>query len=112
MAKRKSSIQCRWRIVSMSAWDDEYLDEEGEAFIEFSDRNQGEFRFGYIGGEIEYRTTRRDRKLAVEFSWEGGDAADGTPMTGRGWAVLDDGELVGELFIHQGEESEFRARKE
>ena len=33
-----------------------------------------------------------------------GDGADGTPLTGRAWAVLDQGKLVGMLFIHQGDE--------
>ena len=37
----------------------------------------------------EKRPTTRDGKPAVEFSWEGGDGADGTPLTGRGWAVLE-----------------------
>ena len=33
-----SHLTGRWRIVSMSAWDDEYLDEEVEAYIEFNEQ--------------------------------------------------------------------------
>ena len=51
--------------------------------------------------------TNREGKPAVEFSWEGGDGADGTPLTGRGWAILHDDELSGLFCIHQGEDSEF-----
>ncbi len=49
---------------------------------------------------------------AVEFSWEGGDGADGTPLSGRGWAVLDEGELNGMIFMHLGDDSGFVAKKQ
>lgn len=35
-----------WRIVSMSACEDEYLDEEVEAYIEFNEEGCGSFHFG------------------------------------------------------------------
>lgn len=63
------------------------------------------------GLPVAYRTTERDGQPAVEFSWEGGDGADGTPLTGRAWAVLDDAKLDGMFFIHQGDESGFEAMK-
>ena len=40
MAKKVQSrnpFTGRWRIVSMSAWEDEYLDEEVQAFFEGDD---------------------------------------------------------------------------
>jgi hypothetical protein len=95
----------------MSAWEDGYLDEEVKAYIEFDDRGGGAFHFGYIQGQIDYCATTRDGKPAVEFSWEGGDGADGTPMTGRVWAILDGDELTGEFFIHEGDVSEFTAKR-
>ena len=42
----------------------------------------------------------------TEFSWEGGDGADGTPLTDRGWAILQENELRGMIFIHLGDDSE------
>jgi hypothetical protein len=54
---------------------------------------------------------QRNAAPAVEWSWEGGDGADGTPLTGRGWAILDGDELKGIFFIHLGDESEFVAIK-
>jgi hypothetical protein len=110
-ANRENPFLGRWRIVSVSAWEDEYLDEEVQAFIEFKEHGGGSFQFGYIQGLIDHRTSKRDGKPAVEFSWEGGDAADGTPLTGRGWAVLKDDELRGMFFIHDMEESEFVAKR-
>lgn len=47
----------------------------------------------------------------MEFSWEGVDGADGTPLMGRGWANLGDDELDGMIFIHLGDESEFVAKR-
>ncbi len=112
--KPPGPITGRWRIVSMSAWEDDHLDEEVQAFIEFEEKGGGSFQFGYVQGLIDWRLTTREGEPAVEWSWEGGDGADGTPLTGRGWAVLKDGGLHGEFFIHGGDQSELvaqRARK-
>lgn len=73
--KSSNTIAGRWRIVSMSAWENEYLDEEVEAFLAF------------------------DRK------------ADGTPLTGRGWAILSEAGLNGMFYIHDGDDSEFLAER-
>ncbi len=110
-AKPESPCTGRWRIVSMSAWEDEYLDEEVQAFFEFEEQGSGSFQFGYIQGSMDCRTTNRDGKPAVEFSWEGGDDADGQPLTGRGWGVLEGDELKGMFFIHEGDDSEFVAKR-
>jgi hypothetical protein len=109
--KPSSPITGRWRIVSMSAWEDEYLDEAVQAFFEFEENASGSFQFGYIEGVMDWRTKIRDGKAAVEFSWEGGDGADGTPLTGRGWAVLEGDELRGVFYIHDGDESDFVATR-
>lgn len=109
--KPKSPFHGRWRIVSMSEWDEEYLDEEVQAFIEFDDKGGGSFQFGYVRGILDDREGLRDGQPAVEFSWEGGDGADGTPLTGRGWAALGEDGLNGMIVIHEGDESEFVATR-
>lgn len=111
MAKSKpqSSFTGRWRIVSMSAWDEDYLDEEVEAFIEFDDKGGGAFHFGYVRGFMDCRSSLRGEEPAVEWTWEGNDEMD--PAQGRGWAVLKGKELQGMIFFHEGDDSEFVARK-
>ena len=47
----------------------------------------------------------------MEFSREGGDGADGALLMGRGWAILQGDELSGLFCIHEGDDSEFVARK-
>jgi hypothetical protein len=108
-AKAKSPFLGRWDIVSMSEWDEDYLNEEEQAFIEFEQNQQGEFHFGYVQGSIDYREGQRNGKPAVEFSWEGNDENDA--VTGRGWAVLEGDELNGMIFFHQGDESDFTAER-
>ena len=42
-SKTPSPFEGRWRIVSMSAWDEDYIDAEEEGFFEFDDKESGEF---------------------------------------------------------------------
>lgn len=110
-SKPKNPFIGTWHIVSMSAWDEDYLNEEVQAFVEFEPKNVGSFQFGYVQGEIDYRLSNRDAKPIIEFSWEGSDTADGTPLIGRGWATLNGDELRGMIFFHFGDDSDFVAQR-
>ena len=110
-AKPKSPFTGGWHIVSMETWDEDYFNEEVQAFIEFEPNGTGQFQFGYVSGDMDWRPTTRDGEPAVEWSWEGSDGADMTPLTGRGWAKPKDEELHGVLFIHLGDESGFVAKR-
>jgi hypothetical protein len=109
--KPKSPFIGLWHIVSMSGWDEDYFNEEVQAFIDFEDNGTGHFQFGYVSGYMDWRATERDGEPAVEWSWEGGEGADGTPLTGRGWAKLKGSNLDGMIFIHLGDESGFVAKR-
>jgi hypothetical protein len=100
----------RWRIISMSAWDEDYIDAEEEGFFEFDDKESGEFHFGYVHGHMDCRLTTRDGEPAVEWTWDGNDEMD--PAQGRGWAVVRGDGLHGMIFFHSGgDDSEFVAKK-
>jgi hypothetical protein len=89
MAKSKpepNPFAGRWRIVSMSAWEQDFVDEEEEGYFEFGENDQGEFHFGYVHGHMD-------------------------PAQGRGWAVVRGDELHGMIFFHGGDDSEFVAKK-
>ena len=111
MGKKKleSPFTGRWRIVSMAAWEDDYLDEEVQAFIEFEEKGSGSFQFGYVQGLIDWRLTTRDGEPAVEWTWEGNDEMD--PAQGRGWAVVKGDELHGVIGFDDGDDSEFVAKR-
>ena len=93
----------------MSAWEQDFIDEEEEGYIEFGDNNQGQFHFGYVHGHMDCRLTKRDGEPAVEWTWDGNDEMDAAQ--GRGWAFLQGDELHGAIFFHQGDDSEFVAKK-
>jgi hypothetical protein len=67
-SKRKSasSFKGLWQIVSMSTWDEEYFNEEVQAFMEFDGKGGGEFQFGYIHRNMDCRLTTRGNEPAVE----------------------------------------------
>jgi hypothetical protein len=110
-AKAKSPFGGLWHIVSMSGWDEDYFTEEVQAFVEFEANGTGHFQFGYVSGYMDWRPETRDGQPAVEWSWEGTDGADMTPMTGRGWAKREGEELHGLIVIHLGDESDFEAKR-
>ena len=107
--KQKSPFEGLWHIVSMSEWDEDYFNEEAQAFIEFEANGTGHFQFGYVQGYMDWRPAIRDDQQAVEWTWEGNDETDSA--MGRGWAVLQGDELHGMIFFHQGDESGFVAKK-
>ena len=110
-SKPGSPFGGRWHIVSMTEWDEDYINEEVQAFIEFEDNGTGHFQFGYVSGCVDWRPTTRDGHEAVEWTWEGGDGADGTPLTGRGWAKLENADLHGMMVIHLSDKSDFLAKR-
>jgi hypothetical protein len=110
-SKSKSPFTDSWHVVSMSAWKDEALNKEGQAFIEFDEDGTGKFQFGNVMGLTDhYRTKKRDGNRIAQFSWDG-EGADGTPMEGIGWVLLKGGELSGTISIHLGDELQFVAKR-
>ena len=103
MSRPKPSIAGRWLIDSMTTWDRDFIDAEVRGYFEFECDNLGSFQFGYVRGQIDYRSSTKDGKPFVEFSWDGYDEMD--PTQGRGWLVLEDDELKGMFYIHLGDES-------
>ena len=94
----------------MTEWDRDFIDEMVRGCFEFDMKDSGTFQFGYVEGQIDYRLDERDNKPAIEFTWDGNDEMD--PAQGRGWLVLEGGELKGMLYIHHGDESGIVLKRE
>lgn len=109
MAKRKSQIAGRWRITSMEMWDNDFIDAEVPGYINFGEDGLGDFQFGYVRCDIDWRESERDGEPAVEFTFEGMDEMD--PTSGRGRAALKNGTLDGIIYFHRGDESGFIAEQ-
>jgi hypothetical protein len=110
MARHRSLIEGRWRIVETELWDQEALDLVVPAYMRFDRNGLGEMELIAIGASIDYRVEQRDGVFVLEFSWSGFDEMDAT--SGRAWARIDGDTIRGKLFIHQGDESTFVARRE
>lgn len=93
----------------MSAWDEDFIDEEEDGYFEFDGRGSGQFHFGYVRGQMDCRQTQREGEPAVEWTWDGNSEMD--PAQGRGWAVMKGNELHGMIFFHNCDDSEFVAKK-
>lgn len=99
-AKHKSPFISVWHIVSMTAWDEDFFNEEVQAFVEFKGNGTGDFHFGNLQGQVDCREAIRDGQPAVEWTWDGNAEMD--PAQGRGWAVLKGDDLHGMIFFHMG----------
>jgi hypothetical protein len=109
-SKPKNWLVDRWLIESMDQCDRDFIDEEVRGYFEFDAKGSGDFHFGYVQGNIDYRLGERDGKPTIEFTWDGNDEMD--PAQGRGWLVLEGEELRGMLFFHQGDDSGIVLKRE
>jgi len=99
-----------WRIVEMEQWDKAYIDLVVPGYFSFREDHLGEFQFGTVHGEIDYRLEPYQDTERLGFSWEGADEMD--PVSGRGWVIIKDGKLRGRLYFHEGDELGFTAEKQ
>jgi hypothetical protein len=96
----------RWSIVEMDTWNNDFLDLVEKAHLTFDGDGGGKIAFGALKGFLDVRYGSRDGSACAEFSWEGHDERD--PVCGRGWAAMGtDGRLVGQFYIHNGDDSGF-----
>jgi hypothetical protein len=108
-AKARRPFVGRWRITEMELWAAEDLDLLGPARLTLSRDGSGEMSFVAAEVGLDYRVVERDGQPAIECSFDGSD--EGDRISGRGWAVLESDALHGRVFIHQGDESSFVARR-
>jgi hypothetical protein len=110
MARNREVVVGRWRIVETEVWGQDALDLVVPAYIAFDRDGLGEMQLIAIGASIDYRVEKRLDGPFVEFSWSGFD--DGDPTSGRASARVEGDTMRGKLFIHQGDDSTFVARRE
>jgi len=107
--KQMKAFAGKWRIVEMEVWDQDYVDMEVPGFIRIGSDGTGQFQFGLVSGDIDGRVEQRSNAPRFEFSWSGQDEND--LICGRGWAVFENGELNGRIYLHLADDSAFRAIK-
>ena len=109
MGKKRNPYRGRWRIVEMETWDQDYVDLVTEGNFAFGKDGIGSFEFGAIKAETDYSIEEFGNAERAEFSFEGYDEYD--PVSGRGWAIIENDTLIGKIFFHAGDDSEFKAKR-
>jgi hypothetical protein len=109
--KSKPVLLGTWHVTWMASWERDLVSPFADTHITFLRKGLGTFDCGTIQGEIDYRINKRDGSDGVEFSWSGIEVATKTPLSGRGWAKIKGDEIEGEIFVHRGQHSAFRALK-
>ena len=99
-----------WRIIDMPGWDKADLDLLGEpAHAEFLNNRQGGFQVLAMFGNWDWKLDVRNGKPSAEFSWIGDD--DGSPVNGRGWAMIEDKLLHVKIFVQDGDDLDLIAKR-
>lgn len=111
MASKKAEVPLagRWRIVEMEMWDHDAIDLDVEGHFTFGKGRQGDFQFICVRGFMDCRYSGSADGPRVDFSWDGHD--EDMPVSGRGWATLAGDHIEGRIFIHNGDDSSFRAQR-
>lgn len=98
-----------WHITKMSEWDNDYVNEEVQAFIKIEKSGSGEFHFGLVQGSMCGDFEKWDGNLIYDFTFEGSDECNFA--NGDGWMKINaDGIAGGEIRFHAGDKSKFWAK--
>ena len=93
-------------IYEMEMWDEEFFNEEGQAYIRLEEDAPGEFNFSVLRGGIDGKIIGK----TFEFNWEGIDGK--FDKSGSGKIKLKSEDLIeGEFWIYLGDSSTFLARR-
>ena len=97
----------KWQITEIEQYDQ--FDNEDVGYIEFSKNYIGEIYIGCMSVELDYRFVKDKKGNVVDFTFEGSDECE--PICGRGSVIMVSQNLIGQLYIHRGEEIGFIAKR-
>ena len=98
-------IDGAYEIIEMEQWDKEDIDLVEPGCIRIAGK-RGELHFICVDGQMDIR---KDKAGGYKFSWEGFD--EGDPESGFGEFVCEGDTLTGRIYIHDGDDSGFVAKK-
>ncbi len=100
-----TAIDGNYEIVEMEVWSKEAIDLVESGYIRIKG-NRGTLHFICVDGDMDIRC---DKLGCYRFSWDGSDECD--PASGFGEFVCNSDILTGSIYIHDGDDSSFVARK-
>ena len=98
-----------WHITEMDCWDADYINLVVPGYIRIDRDGHGFMQFGAVEADLDCRVEDAADIERLEFTFQGFD--EGDPISGRGWVTVSGFEMTGQIFIHQGDESGFKATK-
>ncbi len=98
-------IDGRYEIVEMGQWDKEDIDLVEPGYIHIKG-NGGTLHFICVDGDMDIRKAKSG---GYKFSWDGNDEYD--PASGFGEFTCDGDILTGRIYIHDGDDSSFVAKR-
>ena len=101
----KIGIDGTYEIIEMSEWSKGDIDLVETGFIQIRGK-RGALHFICVDGEMDIRNAKSG---VYKFSWDGNDEND--PASGFGEFTCDGDTLTGRIYIHDGDDSSFVARK-
>jgi len=102
---RHMNIDGNYEIVEMEVWSKDAIDLVEPGYIRIKG-NSGKLHFICVDGNMDIRKAKSG---AYKFSWDGNDECD--PASGFGEFTRDGDTLTGRIYIHDGDDSSFVAKK-
>jgi len=99
------NIDGTYEIIEMEQWDKKAIDLIEPGYIRIAGK-RGELHFICVDGQMDIR---KDKAGGYKFSWDGNDECD--PASGFGEFVCNGETLTGRIYIHDGDDSSFVAKK-
>lgn len=99
----KSTLTGKWKIIWMELWEQDFVDMDVPGHISMTEDGRGNFQFGLVSGAFD----TGGNKSAFDSDWSGNDEMD--DAFGSIYGNIEEGELIGTISFHQGDESEYRA---
>ena len=99
------NIDGSYEIIEMSEWGKEDIDLVEPGYIRIKG-NRGAPRFICVDGDMDIR---KEKSGSYKFSWDDNDECD--PSNGFGEFTCDGDTLTGKIYIHDGDDSSFVAKK-
>ena len=104
----KKKFVGQWRITELKDFDTDYADLCGPANVEIDTRGTGSMNFGAVEMELDCKMDDQNERVLC-FTFEGAD--EGDPISGRGYCLVDNDDMIGRMYRHFGDKFDFKARR-
>lgn len=98
----------KWRITEMENFDQDMVEMGGPAIFHIHEERKGYLEFLGMKVDVDLEISVRDEQPFAEFTWW---EPHRLPHCGRGWIKVEGNSLIGKIYFHGGDRSEFKSEK-